>query len=301
MTMIGVSMTPSSHGSFRMRCIIGVVNGRTDSADALWWLWEVWRMIGSFGLIILLGMVSACTTLIPPPVPPFGSRAVSPEKAWARVLTRAVDKQGRVNFPLVAKDRSDLNIYLAYVARVSPRSHPELFPTRWERIAYHINSYNALAMYGVIANNIPKGFARFLDRARFFKFTEYRIGGENISLYDYENDIIRPIGEPRVHFALNCMAVGCPRLPRVPFRAKDLDQQLDKATREFFNRLEYVQVETEKQVVRLSEILRFYTEDFVNEKVAPSLIAYVNRYREEKIPENSAVEFIPYDWAVNTQ
>ena len=108
----------------------------------------------------------------------------------------------------MAKNQNDLNIYLAYVSKVSPRSHPDLFPSRRETLAYYINSYNALAMYGVISNNIPKELTRFLDRARFFKFTVYQIGRENNSLDDYENDIIRPIGEPRVHFALNCMAVG---------------------------------------------------------------------------------------------
>jgi len=53
--------------------------------------------------------------------------------------------------------------------------------------------------------------------------------------------------------------------------------------------------------VRLSEIFRFYTADFVNERVAPSLVAYVNRYRTQKIPEDFAVEFIPYNWLMNTQ
>jgi len=34
----------------------------------------------------------------------------------------------RVNFALVAKNQNDLNIYLAYVSIVSPRSHPDLSP-----------------------------------------------------------------------------------------------------------------------------------------------------------------------------
>lgn len=36
-------------------------------------------------------------------------------------------------------------------------------------------------------------------------------------------------------------------------------------------------------------------------KKAPSLIAFVNRYREKMIPEGWKVEFIPYDWQLNTQ
>jgi hypothetical protein len=245
-------------------------------------------------------MLSACTGLIPPPGF-LVSATIPPEEAWARVLQRAVDEQGRVNFALIAQDPSDLHTYVNYIARVSPRSHPERFPTRWDALAYYINSYNALAMYGVITKNIPRDFDSLPKQARFFVFTTYQIGGEKISLYDYENKIIRPLGEPRVHFALNCMAVGCPRLPQEPFRAQELDQQLEEVSREFFNQEKHVQVDFEQQVVHLSEILDFYTEDFVNNQVAPSLIAYVNRYRTEKIPEHFTVEFIPYDWTVNTQ
>jgi hypothetical protein len=51
--------------------------------------------------------------------------------------------------------------------------------------------------------------------------------------------------------------------------------------------------------VRLSQILQFYTDDFL--KKAPSLIAFVNRYRDVKIPEGWKVEFIPFDGRLNSQ
>ena len=34
---------------------------------------------------------------------------------------------------------------------------------------------------------------------------------------------------------------------------------------------------------------------------SPTLAAYVNRYRAQKVTETHAVEFIPYDWTVNRQ
>jgi hypothetical protein len=257
-------------------------------------------MIKKVTLWLLAGIVSTCTTVLPsspPPVRPVGS----PDEAWARVLQRAVDAQGRINFALVARDRADLDTYLAYVAQASPHSHPALFSGRREALAYYINSYNALAMYGVIARQIPRDFKSFLTRIRFFVFTAYRVGGKTISLYDYENTIIRPLGEPRVHFALNCMVIGCPRLPQVPFCAQELDQQLEAAATEFCNTTKHVQLDPERRVVRFSAILRWYTKDFVNASGAPSLIAYVNRYRAQKIPADFAVEFLPYDWTVNKQ
>ena len=247
-----------------------------------------------FGLTLL-----SCTHVIEPPrLEPGASN--SPHEAWARVLDTAVDERGRVDFNRIARKPHDLHQYLDYVARVRPTSHPERFPTKNDKLAYYINSYNALAMHGIIALGVPEGFHNFFDRARFFKLTEFRVGGQSISLYDYENDVIRPLDEPRVHFALNCMSVGCPRLPQTPFRADQLEHQLDAAAREFFNSAKHVQVDPAKRVVRLSEILDFYPEDFVNRHAA-SLVAYANRYRRERIPEELQVEFIPHDWTVAKQ
>jgi len=259
----------------------------------------MWVMIRKTVVFWLAGMAAACAHMMPPPTPP-ASAPPAPDEAWARVLQRAVDRQGRLDFTLVARDHTDLDSYLAYVAQVSPHTHPGLFPNRADALAYYLNSYNALALYGVILKR-PSDFDSFPARVKFFKLTTYRVGGQSISLYDYENAIIRPLGEPRVHFALNCMVIGCPRLPQVPFRGQTLEPQLEAAAQEFCNSVQHVQVQPERRTARLSEIFRFYTADFVNERVAPSLIAYVNRYRTQKAPEDFAVEFIPYNWLLNTQ
>src|SRR5207244_3249710 len=110
--------------------------------------------------------------------------------------------------------------------------------------------------------------------------TSFTIGGKAMSLNTLETKVVRPMGDPRVHFALNCMVRGCPRLPREPFEASKLEGQLDAAAKLFFNEDRNVQLLPEKQAVRFSDILRFYTEDFL--KQAPSLTAYANRYRESK-------------------
>lgn len=156
-------------------------------------------------------------------------------------------------------------------------------------------------MYGVIVTGVPKSFARWLDRESFFKLTKFGIGGEDISLYGYENDIIRSLGEPRVHFALNCLAAGCPRLPRRPFVAATLERDLDRVSREFFNSAKHVQVDGARNAARLSDILCFSTEEFVNSRVANSLIEYVNRFLSAPIAPSFQVEFIPYDGTVNRQ
>ena len=115
--------------------------------------------------------------------------------------------------------------------------------------------------------------------------------------HNFENDVIRRLGEERVHFALNCMVVSCPRLPRTAFSADALERQLDTAARTFMSERRNVGVDPVRREVWLSAIFDFYTKDFLDH--APSLIAYVNRYRTEPIPSEFKVRFFDYDWTVN--
>lgn len=217
---------------------------------------------------------------------------------WAQVLRDFVNDRGEVDFHGLAKNPTDLKAFVDYIARVSPESAPAQFPTRESRLAYHINAYNALAMYNVIDSGMPKSLSG-LTKVGFFVIKRFSIGGKSMSLYTYENEVIRPLRDERVHFALNCMSVGCPRLPKVPFTANALNEKLDREARRFFAEPRNLQLAPERKTVRLSEILKFYTEDFLQR--SPSLIAYVNQYVSEKIPEDYEVEFIDYDWTVKDQ
>ena len=221
-----------------------------------------------------------------------------PYAAWQRVLERYVDDLGRVDFAALAEDRNDLNLFVAWVYDNGPNNRPDRFPTRNHILAFHLNAYNALAMYKVLETGIPATLAGF-RKIWFFYLGKVQVGGETISLYDYENKIIRPLSDPRVHVALNCMSVGCPRLPREPFWPERLEEQLEREAKRFFNESRNVQVDHANQILRLSEILDFYTADFL--AAAPSLAVYVNRYREKLVPESYAVKFIPYDWTINRQ
>ncbi len=207
----------------------------------------------------------------------------------------------RADFGELAANRSRLDEFVAYVARVSPATAPELFPRRADVLAYHLNAYNALVMKRVIDEGVTDGFTDFFRRQRFFRLSKVTVGGRSMSLATYENAVIRPLGEPRVHFALNCMVRSCPRLPQEAFDAEALEAQLESAAREFLNDSRSVRVDVAAGEVWLSSIFDFYTEDFAPDRRGESLIAYVNRYRDEPIDPGLAVKFIPYDWTLNRQ
>jgi len=220
---------------------------------------------------------------------------------WAKVLDNYVNEQGQIDFLSLAKQPDNLLAYVQFVADVSPDTEPRLFSTKAAVLAYHLNTYNALAMHGVIDKGIPSDFDSFFKRLRFFKLREVVIGGESTSLYDYENEVIRPLREPRVHFALNCMVKDCPHLPRKAFVADTLEQDLTQLSHKFFNAQKHLNLDDGRRIAYVSEILDFYTEDFVSSGKPQDLIPYINRFRDSPIPLDYRIKFIDYDWTINQQ
>ncbi|MEO7744421.1 MAG: DUF547 domain-containing protein [Usitatibacter sp.] len=251
-------------------------------------------------LLVLLTalLLAGCAAVPRPDRMAAGAPTAPPYDAWARVLMRHVDDRGRVDFDGVARSRSDLDRFVAYVYDFGPGNAPELFPTRDHVLAFHLNAYNALAMHNVIESGIPATLEGW-RKVSFFLLRRVRVGGEAMSLYEYENRVIRALGDARIHVALNCMVVSCPRLPREPFLAATLQSQLESEARNFFSEPRNVRVDARARIVRLSEILKFYTADFL--AAAPSLTAYVNRYAADKVPDSFEVEFLDYDWTINRQ
>ncbi len=248
---------------------------------------------------LCIGVLAGCATVATPPaVPP--TTAAQAEAAWARVLDRFVDARGAVAFRALAADRADLDRMLRHVADTPLNS----FTGIRARLAHMVNAYNALSMANVIASGLPETHAGLVAKLRFFVLRKQVIGGEAMSLYSFENDVIRPftraIGEPRVHFALNCSALACPALPRTPFDAATLDAELARETLAFFARPENLRVDDAARAIWLSELLNFYPNDFVPAH-GTSLVDYVNRALGLSLPLDYAVRFTPYDWTVAQQ
>ena len=218
------------------------------------------------------------------------------EATWTKVLARHVDDLGRIDFDALRQNHADLDLVVAFVAAVDPISQPRQFPDKASRLAFYINAYNALAMYRVVHAGVPESLGG-LRKFTFFHLRTFAVGGKSISLYKFENDVIRRLGDERIHFALNCMVVSCPRLPRVAFSAATLDEQLDTAARTFIGDTRNVWIDYANREVWLSAIFDFYTQDFLAH--ASSLIAYVNRYRAAQVPADFNVRFLEYHWTVN--
>ncbi|MGG5891142.1 DUF547 domain-containing protein [Falsiroseomonas sp. HC035] len=214
--------------------------------------------------------------------------------AFEAVLRRHVDARGRVDFAGIATAPQPLAAVVAAIGETGPTSDSQA-----HLLAWRINAYNALAMYGIVQRGIPQSLT-FLGRYGFFVNTGFRVAGRETSLKSFEDDVIRKMGEERIHFALNCMVRGCPRLPREAFRTAQIEAQLAAAAREFCESGYHVRPAPDRRAVFVSQIFQFFTEDFVPAK-APTILAYVNRWRRDPVPADWTLRYFDYDWTINSQ
>ena len=114
------------------------------------------------------------------------------------------------------------------------------------------------------------------------------------SLNQIENDIIRPnFKEPRIHFAVNCAAVSCPKIMNSAFTPDKLDYQLTKQAKSFINGSKNSITEGS---IEISKIFEWYALDF-----GTSVIEYLNKYSTTTINSDATINYKAYNWDLNKQ
>lgn len=278
-------------------------------------------------IAILSGALVSCST-IPPPnheAEPLGPAGFTHE-LMDQVQHRFVDEAGRVDYAGLQADAKGLNRYYKLVATHTPDSDPDLFPDEASRLAFWINAYNVAVMKAVITHypigsvsdvRPPPLFYLLSEQSGFFYFQRLVFGGETMNLYDLEHKIIRErFKDPRIHFAINCASLGCPRLPTEAFVADRLEEQLQTETVRFLNEDRNLRIDDAARQVHLSSILSWYSEDFLGwvrsaypEVADPTLLDYAILYlsddrlaaAERARAANYEVIVEPYDWRLNDQ
>lgn len=170
--------------------------------------------------------------------------------------------------------------------------------TRDEQLAFYINAYNILAIKVVLDNWPVKSIK---DAGSFFSPVwdkdAGQLAGRRVTLGEIEHKILRPMGEPRIHFAIVCASVSCPDLRAEPYLAEDLNRQLDDQSRNFLDNVAKG-LRRDGSVYRVSKIFDWFEEDFVAQG---GVVEFVRSYKTE-VPSHAKVKAdLPYDWQLNTR
>jgi hypothetical protein len=252
-------------------------------------------------VLALMIPATACASVIKPDDAAVKSAAVPfPFDEWDALLKKYVDGQGRVDYNRLRGDAADMSRFehvFASVAASSPASAPDKYPSKAAKEAYYLDAYNVCVWKNVLGR-LPKLKNVDGEKASFFYFTKFVVGGKEMNLQDLESKTIRPtFKDGRVHFALNCASGGCPQLPPEAFTPQKLDEQLDREARKFINEKRNVDLDPASKKLKLSHIFDWYKEDFG--KADDKVIAWINNYRQDKLPADAKIEYVDYDWTLN--
>lgn len=240
---------------------------------------------------------------------------------YAMVLRNFVDDDGLVDYAGL-KVSGEANAIAEEVSRVKETDYDSW--TENDRIAFWLNAYNAFTLKLIVdhypiqpstgKNKFPANSIRQIPGA--WERKKFKALGREVTLDEIEHKILRAeFAEPRVHMALVCAAVSCPKLRREPYNGVQLDAQLGDQARVFLSDLTKFHIDREANEVWASRIFEWFVDDFLPgaTKANPrhvaqqkSLAAFASKYLS---PEDAryleagdyTVKYFEYDWTLNEQ
>ena len=262
-------------------------------------------------MIPLLLLVAGCGGSVAQKYRPQGKIERFSNADWATVLSAAVTPDGYVRQALVKENRNGvgdaLRRYVGQLGAVSPENRPELFPTDDDKLAYWINAYNAICLYAVQQRGLPSNVLYSGFPGSIFILDGHDVGGKGMTLDTIEKQHVRSFGDPRIHFALNCMSASCPPLLAEPYEGATLDAQLKAQSVRALNDPRVAKRKDETTVALSAILTDFWKGDFVKyakeelSKPKGTPLDAAKALAGPDSPVQGATDYtgMSYDWSLN--
>jgi hypothetical protein len=226
---------------------------------------------------------------------------------WDALLKKYVDQSGMVNYAAWKANSSDMQALDDYLNHLSAASFTG--PANQNAsLAFWINAYNAVTVKGILREYPTTSIRNHTARVfgyNIWKDLQLVVSGKPYSLEQIEHEVLRKMGEPRIHFAIVCASIGCPRLLNEAYVSEKLELQLAENARAFFANPRNFRYDPTQHTIDLSSILDWFGEDFGRNlteqlrRIAP----YLPDVPSQQLAESGAarVSYLDYDWNLNDQ
>ena len=205
-------------------------------------------------------------------------------------LTSYTEK-GYIDFDRLKADPGLLNELYETIGKVDLKGQDEVVTK-----AFLINAYNLLV---IKQEQVFYPIKSPLEIDGFFSSIVHQVAGKEYTLDALEKEyLLKQYPDARVHLVLVCGAKGCPKLFEKAYRPETLDQQIDDQVKNILNDPDFLIVSDDKTNIALSEIFKWYQQDFIQQNT--DVLDYINQYRTEKLSKESVVSYYEYDWSINT-
>jgi len=206
---------------------------------------------------------------------------------WNTILQKHVSANGDVNYTALKKDPNFDKVLSSFAKEL-----PKPSWTKYEKMAYWMNVYNAYTLK-LIIDNLPLESITDLMEPWDQKFII--LENKTFSLNQIEHEILRKeFQDPRIHFGINCASISCPVLHNKAFYAGNVNATLEMLTTRFINDKSRNTISSSK--LSISSIFDWFKEDFTKEQ---SLIAFLNKYSKTSINADASIHYQSYNWNLN--
>lgn len=226
---------------------------------------------------------------------------------WDALLRKYVDDRGMVDYANWKASSADVAQLDRYIDHLSQAKFSSNTPAA-AKLAFWINAYNAVTMKGILreypTSSIRNHTAKLFGY-NIWKNLKLQVQGNAYSLEQIEHEILRKMGEPRIHFAIVCASIGCPKLLNEAYVAERMDEQLTRNTRDFFADGGKFRYDAQRRSIQMSPILQWFAEDFGADQAARlrTIAPYLPDARAQELANsgNASVSYLNYDWGLNDQ
>ncbi len=199
-------------------------------------------------------------------------------------------QNGLVDYSRIAANEQDLDDLIALISSLSLNG---LSPEGEK--SFLINAYNIFVIKQVI-ENYPISSPQEVED--FFTAESLNLSGTLVSLNGLEKEILlKKYPDPRLHFALVCAALGCPKIRSDAYFEDDLERQLNEQSRTTISDEYFASFDKETYTISLSKIFEWFASDFGKNK--NEIIAFINQYGAEAFPPDASIKYTKYDWSLN--
>lgn len=184
-------------------------------------------------------------------------------------LDRILDvyvRDGLVYYAALKTERANLD---RFVASLDSADSWLSNASSGEQRAFWINAYNALVLRTVINAYPIRGKAAGYPAESIAQIAggvdkvKHRVAGQLLTLEEIEKTVIAGFGDPRMLLALGRGALGSGRLRSEPYRAAQLEAQLNEAVKEFVTRLDTFRINRTTNVVEVTPLFSWREPQFV--------------------------------------
>ena len=225
-------------------------------------------------------------------------------RTWDALLQKYVDQDGNVDYATWQSNQQDRSTLMSYLRGMNTID-TSLNSSQQSQMAFWINAYNALTIEGILQLYPTKSIQDHAPDANGFNIWDdfkLPVGGTEYSLNDIEHQILRKMGDPRIHFAIVCASKSCPQLSQRAYFPNSLDEQLTYSSTLFFHTPSKFSYDLQRGQLGLSRIIQWFGEDFGrSDQERLQYLAQFMPADAARLATNSSatINYLEYDWGLN--